>query len=116
MQKDLVPILNQKSELKKVLFDSFDLDWTGGAGRIGYRVNERLGGKRIGPYYLKAKPKGSKSDYNLTLVFHTKVIFKDKDGNETSLPNAFSVEEVFYSFEVLLLKQESVIWLEKPKY
>ena len=116
LEKDLIPILNQKPDLKKTIFDSFDLHWTGGAGRIGLRVNERLGGKRIGPYYLKAKSKGSKSDFNLTIVFHTKVIFKDKNGKETSLPKAYTVEEIFYSFEVLPLNQESVIWLEKPKY
>jgi len=59
----LKPILNQRPELAKYLFSTLDLDSGGIASRVGSNVNERLGGKPLGPYLIHAKPKGSSGSY-----------------------------------------------------
>ncbi len=101
LDTELLPLLNERPELKKLLFDSFDLHWTGGASRIGNNVNERFGGRRLGPYYLHAKPKGLKGDYIFTLVFHTKYRFKDENFKDTVLQKAHHIPEELISVEVV---------------
>jgi len=110
---ELMPVLNHKPGLKKSILDNFDLHETGSANRIGFRANERLAGKRIGPYFLKAKLKGKKSDFDLTIIVHTIVRFKDEKGNKTSLTNAYAVEESFHSYEVTDVNGQSAVYLDK---
>ena len=98
---ELEPLLNQQPQLKKLLYESFDMHWTGGANRIGQNVNERFGGRRIGPYKLQAKPKGAKGEYSFMLIFHTRYIFKDADGKNTTLENAFHISEELISVEII---------------
>jgi hypothetical protein len=113
LDRELLPFLDQKPALKALLLDTFEFHWTGAASRIGVKVNSRLGGTRIGPYYLKAKHKGAQGDYTFTVIFHTEIKFIDKKGRETRLPDAYTVEEVFHSFEVIPTNSHSAIWLEK---
>ena len=49
------------------------------------------------------------------IIFHTVGIFKDKDGNKTTLTGAHSVEETFHSFEVTTINGQSAIYF-KTKY
>ena len=93
-------ILNQVPQIKQYLFQSLDIDWTGWAGRIGQNVNTRFGGRRIGPYHVKAKPKGADGDFTLELIVHTKRIFTDAKGGPTDLPNAEHISEEFVSVEI----------------
>ncbi len=55
---ELEPILNQQPLIKDLVLETFDIDESGWASRIGQQVNEKFGGRRIGPYHIKAKPKG----------------------------------------------------------
>lgn len=109
---ELMPILDESPVFKKLVFDTFDLHWTGGASRIGVNVNDRLGGRRIGPYYLNAKPKGQEGDFTLTLIFHTEVVFMDKDGKKTTLRKAYSIDEELHSIEMIPIGSFSAKYLE----
>lgn len=98
---EVEPLLNQKPELKNVLFEMLEIDQDGWTRyRIGNNVNKKFGGKRLGPYHLKAKLKGSPIDYNLELIIHTKRIFLDGNGNPTDLHEAEIIKEEFTSFEI----------------
>ena len=55
----LKPILEQKPMLASHLFSTLDFAEWGMASRVGSIVNEKLGGARLGPYRIRAKPKGA---------------------------------------------------------
>ena len=104
--------MDENPALQKVVMASFDLAESGGANRIGYRVNKTLGGYRIGPYYLNAKPKGQNGEFTLTIIFHTEILFIDKNGHETGdLTAAVKIKERFYSFEILPIGKTSAFYL-----
>lgn len=112
LDTELMPILDKNHDLKMVVMNSFDFAESGGANRIGYNVNKILGGKRLGPYHLNAKPKGQEGDYTLTVVFHTEIEFIDQDGKETSnFKKAVEIKESFYSYEVLPIGKSSAYYL-----
>ena len=60
---ELKPILNQQPLIKDLVLETFDIAESGWAHRIGQQVNEKFGGRRLGPYSIKAKPKGQEGDY-----------------------------------------------------
>ena len=101
---ELEPILNQKPILKNFILETFDLAESGWASRIGQQVNEKFGGRRLGTYSIKAKPKGQEGDYIFELIFHTEHIFLDKGGKVTDLRNANMIEEKLKSIEIKLIK------------
>jgi len=102
---DLEPLLNQKPELKRLILETFDLADSGYTpSRIGRQVNKKFGGKRLGPYHLKAKPKGQKGDYIFELIFHTEHIFLDKNGHATELTDAEVIKEELKSIEIKLIE------------
>jgi hypothetical protein len=102
---DLEPILKQKSKLYKFILNSFDFSESGFASRIGTNVNYNLGGKRVGPYVIKAKPKYSDENYIFEVTFFTEQIFTDEIGKPSDLENATRVKEAFKSFEVKLIEK-----------
>lgn len=97
---DLEPLLARQPGLRAVLFDGFDLETTGWAERIGNAANARLGGTRIGPYHLYAKPKGSAGPYALEVVLHTQCTYFDQAGKACALADAVRLEEAPVSLEV----------------
>lgn len=104
---ELEPLLNQKPELKKFILETFDIAESGYApNRIGSQVNKKFGGRRLGPYILKAKPKGQEGDDVFELVFHAEHIFLDKNGSGTELSNADVIQEEFKSIEIKLIEKE----------
>jgi hypothetical protein len=102
---ELEPILNQKPELKEFILETFDIaesGWT--PNRIGWQVNKKFGGRRLGPYHINAKPKEHKGVYVFELIFHTEHIFIDKNGNKTQLTNAEIIKENFKSLEIRVIE------------
>ena len=94
------PIRKQIPDLWQALSNSLELQQSGWASRIGENVNPALGGARLGPYCLLAKPKGSTGPYTLEICFNTDYLWFDARGNESSLTEASRVEERFVSVEI----------------
>ncbi|MGI8655040.1 MAG: hypothetical protein ACR2LC_07460 [Pyrinomonadaceae bacterium] len=105
--QDLKPILNQNPVLANYLFSTLDFAAGGVASRIGDAVNDRLGGKRVSPYRVLAKPKGTKGAYIFEVVVYTDKIFLDEKSNVTTLEKAFSVIEKFQYIEIRKVEGKS---------
>ena len=103
----LLPLLKQKPELMEYLMSTLDIEAHGLAGRIGSMVNPHLGGARVGPYRLRAKPKGQKGDYTLELIFHTKWQFLDSNGEPADLTSGVRVVETLTSVEIKSIVEAS---------
>ncbi len=102
---ELEPILNQQPIIKDFVLKTFDIAESGWASRIGWQVNEKFGGRRIGPYCIKAKPKGSQGEYIFELIFHTEKIFLDKNGGPTDLTKDDIIKEKFKSLELKMFEE-----------
>ena len=102
---ELEPILNQQPLIKDFLLEAFDIAESGWASRIGQQVNEKFGGRRIGLYHIKAKPKGYQGEYIFELIFHTEKIFLDKNGEPTDLINADVIKEKIKSLEIKMIEE-----------
>ncbi|MDY6857382.1 MAG: hypothetical protein SWO11_22295 [Thermodesulfobacteriota bacterium] len=76
---------------------SFRISENGWASRIGRQFNEKFGGRRICPYYIKTRPNGYQGKETFELIFHIEKIFFDKDGKPTDLKKADSIKEKFKS-------------------
>ncbi|WP_163839528.1 hypothetical protein [Pseudoxanthomonas sacheonensis] len=97
---ELKPITNQIPELWQVLTGSLELQQSGWASRIGNEVNPQLGGTRVGPYCLLAKPKSASGPYTLEVCINTEQIWLDSHGKKSTLGQASRVEERFVSVEI----------------
>jgi hypothetical protein len=98
---DIVPILSQRSQLKDAILDTFELSQDGWSfQRIGGVVNSELGGARVGPYQVLAKRKGSKGNFTFEIILHTKSIFLDRSGKQTSLEKGVKIVETLASVEI----------------
>jgi hypothetical protein len=102
----LKPILEQKPALATHLFSTLEFAEWGMASRVGSIVNEKLGGARLGPYRIRAKPKGVTGAYIFEVVVYTKKTFLDEGGNRVALAQASSVMEEFDYLEVRLIEGE----------
>ena len=102
---ELKPILNQHPVIKDFVLKSFDISESGWASRIGQQVNEKFGGRRIGPYHIKAKPKEYQGKDTFELIFHTEKIFLDKNGEPTDLTKADIIKEKFKSLEIKFIEE-----------
>jgi len=102
---DIKPILNQAPVIQEYLFTSFELEKSGDANRIGNNVNPRLGGTRLGPYCVNAKPKGAKGKNTFKVCINTEYQFRDQAGKPCKLEQAYSVKEKFSSVEIKPIKE-----------
>ena len=102
---ELEPILNQQPYIKDFVLGTFDIAESGWASRIGQQVNEKFGGRRVGPYHINAKPKGYQGEYIFELIFHTEKKFLDKKGEPTDLINADIIKERFKSLEIKMIEE-----------
>jgi hypothetical protein len=81
--------------------DTFELSQDGWSfHRIGGVVNPELGGSRVGPYQVLAKRKGSKGIFTFEIILHTKAIFLDRFGKQTTLEKGVKIEEKLASVEI----------------
>jgi hypothetical protein len=103
--EDIKPLLEQEPVLAKWLIDGLDLDETGAATRIGQNVNAHLGGARVGPYVLLAKPKGSAGPFTLEVTVETEISFLNAAGKSVDLPNARQIREKMSSITVRAYKE-----------
>jgi hypothetical protein len=83
--------------------DSFDIYSAGDASRIGWSESNKLGGTRIGPYKLWAKPKGRSGPYTCGIDIKTRISYLDKFGQQAKMENATSVKEEVVAFEIRTL-------------
>ena len=97
-------ILEQQPAIAQWIADSLDLDETGTAMRIGQEVNPNLGGMRIGPYTILAKPKGADGPFTLELTMETQMDCLDDSGNSVEFDKATAIEE---SFDYLTIRPYS---------
>jgi Ran GTPase-activating protein (RanGAP) involved in mRNA processing and transport len=91
---DVDPLLRQKPALRSFLRSSLDLNETVMAAvRFGPHL-EHLGGARMGPYMIEARPKGAKDGRPLEVVLCTDARFLDESGKVVeSEMTAVRVEE-----------------------
>lgn len=94
-------LLSQKPVLARYLNTTLEFAKEGVATRVGTEINPTLGGVRIGPYRLNARPKGKIGPYTLYVVFNTEVEFKDKTGKITdSVNDGIEISERLISVEI----------------
>ena len=99
-EENLMPLLNQQPKLKAWLLGALELDELGSANRIGNNVNPRLGGLRVGPYVVLAKPKGAPGDFTLELTFNTEISCLNAAGKPTDLDKAHKVTEQLIDVQI----------------
>ena len=97
---DLIPILEQQPAIAAWVAGGLDLDESGSAMRIGQNVNPNLGGLRVGPYIILAKPKGAPGPFTLEVTVETEMDCKDDKGNTVDLEKATTIIEKFISITI----------------
>jgi hypothetical protein len=97
---ELKPILDQAPAVRSFLLDALEIQSSGWANRIGNNVNPRLGGTRVGPYCLRAKPRSAPGPYTLEVCVNTEILFFDANGRPTTIEAASRLEEKFLSVEI----------------
>lgn len=99
--EEVLVILRQNPELLKVVTTSLELNEEGdGASRIGNNVNPNLGGKRVGPYELYARPSKSTGPFIFEVVVTTEKTWLNAAGKPTDLTRAVEVRERLISVEI----------------
>lgn len=91
--EQVIPLLKQNSELYDFVSASLELDSGGWATRIGSRINEDLGGARIAPYSIRAKPKGSAGPWLFFLNIQAETTYLDSSGKDVPLEQGKSIKE-----------------------
>lgn len=91
---EIDPLLRQRPEIRDFLMSSLDMDSTVMAAvRFGSHV-KYLGGARMGPYMIQARPKTPKGASPLEVVLCTEARFLDASGKPTGdETNAVRLEE-----------------------
>jgi hypothetical protein len=80
---EIDPLLQQKTQIRTFLMSSLDMDSTAMAAvRLGSHV-KYLGGARMGPYIVQARPKAPKGAAPLEVVLCTEARFFDASGKMT---------------------------------
>ena len=103
---ELGPILEQVPEIRRLIEESLELAPSGSARRIGLLVNPRFGGRRVGPYHITARPKGTAGPDVFELTVHTEVIALGRDGETVAIPDAHEIHERFRSLELRMIPSE----------
>jgi hypothetical protein len=100
---DIEPLLRQKPQITTFLMSSLDMGATVMAAvRFGAHV-KHLGGARMGPYIIQARPKTSKDASPIEVVLCTDARFIDASGRVTEDEmNAVRLEE---TLTVVLLRE-----------
>jgi hypothetical protein len=91
--KQVQPLLQQDKDLNHFITSTLDLDSGGWATRIGSLVNEDLGGARIAPYSIRAKPKGSPGPWIFYLEIEADTTFLDAQGKPVPLEQGKTIQE-----------------------
>lgn len=78
--EQILPILNQENIFSDAVLSTFDFS-SNVFAQSDFGDHTRFGGKRLGPYTLSAKPKGSQSAWIFEVTINTKWTIYDQDGN-----------------------------------
>ena len=97
---DIQSLLQQQPRLWRYISDTMDVEEVGVASRIGSAVNKELGGIRIAPYVIRAKPKGYKGPPMFEVVIHATTKFYDASGNVVPVDRAVDYKESFSRLEL----------------
>jgi hypothetical protein len=62
---ELKPIVDQVPAVRSFVLDALEIQTSGWANGIGNSVSPLLGGTRVGPYCLRAKPRNAPGPYTL---------------------------------------------------
>lgn len=96
----LPALLAQDPELATFVERTLDIGATGSAARVGAALSPHLGGSRIGPYVVPARPKGSTGAYSLQLTVNTEIHFLDERGAEAGPQQAVRLREDLVGIEL----------------
>jgi hypothetical protein len=102
-------ILNQEPQIANIVYSTLDCK---SSGYTEYRIGGMypLGGKRLGPYQVPCRLRGTTTDYNLLLIVNTKYTMYDDTGKEVDVDKATKIDERFVSIQIGVYKGDS----EKP--
>jgi len=101
----VIPLLQQDPELYHFLTSTLELSPAGWAPRIGTRVNENLGGTRIAPFTLRAKPKGSSGPWIFLLVIEAESQFLDAAGEPVEIHEWVTLLETLQGVRLESIKE-----------
>ena len=92
--QDIEPLLRQSGSVRDFLTSSLDLDHTVMAAVRLSSDFDHLGGARMGPYFIHARPKGAHDGRDVEIVLCTDTRFLDASGKPAATEfAAFRVEE-----------------------
>jgi hypothetical protein len=102
--EEIKEVINQDPEIAKFVYSSLDCK---SSGYTDYRIGGMfpLGGRRLGPYEIRCRNKGSKTDYDLLLIVNTKYKMYDNGGNEVDIDKATRIDEKFVSIQLQTYKE-----------
>jgi hypothetical protein len=101
--EDIIPLLKQNKELFDYIAATLELSPGAAGSRIGQSVNPRLGGARVAPYYLFAKPKGAR-DWTFEIQTDAEVEYLDDKGHVVDLFDASAFRENFLGITIRIKK------------
>ncbi len=96
----IVELLKQDKQVFHLVSSTLELDRTGWGWRIGTRISRGLGGARVAPYTIRARPKGSDGPWIYKLEILADTRFLDDEGREVELKDATEIEERFKELQV----------------
>lgn len=117
-EEQLLPIMNQDKVFADALLNTFDFS-SNVFAQTDFGDHTRFGGKRLGPYTLLAKPKGSQSTWVFEVTIITKwtiydqkgnvIPLKDENGKMTGIfdPKAIRIEESFENVQLKPYKENN---------
>ena len=104
--EDLLPLLRQNKDLHDHLTRTLDIEAIGTALRIGTMVNKDLGGARIAPYTIRAKPKGSPGPWVFYLEIDAETVFLDANGKPVPLEEGKEIQEKLLGIKLTSIPEE----------
>lgn len=91
--EQILPLIQQNKDLNQFIFSTLAIDSGGWATRIGSRISEGLGGARIAPYSIRAKPKGSSGPWIFYLTIEADTEFLDAHGKSVPIEQGITIKE-----------------------
>ena len=99
---EILPLLKTKPKVADFLLSNLELHDSAMGTRLGFHW-ENLGGARIGPYEILAKPKGAK-EWTVQLHLCVRTTFLDAQGNaldkDAAFEKAVGFEETLVSVQI----------------
>ncbi len=86
-------ILDQEPELADFIRSGLEYCQASWYAAVRIAGNYPLGGKRLGPYERRVRPKGSKSNFDFVLTINTSYAGYDSDGKKVDVIKATTVDE-----------------------